>query len=166
MLLILLACGGDPSCGGDEPGIDQDGDGSPAALDCDDGDPGRHPGASEACDGVDSDCDGLDDLEDPDVDTTACPAPLTGLLLVSDADAVLHGSWDSASSGEVLPATGDLDGDGIADVLVYTGTDGATEARLSVVPGTVRGDVRVDLAAYSRVTVGVTNARRRSWWRT
>lgn len=40
---------------------DIDGDGfSQADGDCDDGDPLRHPGATEACDGVDTDCDGLD----------------------------------------------------------------------------------------------------------
>jgi hypothetical protein len=39
------------------PTIDADGDGFGPGQDCDDGDPGRHPGAEEACDGVDSDCD-------------------------------------------------------------------------------------------------------------
>ena len=38
--------------------IDQDRDGSPAGVDCDDLDPLRAPGAEERCDGVDNDCDG------------------------------------------------------------------------------------------------------------
>lgn len=38
--------------------VDADGDGSFASVDCDDADPGVHPGAAERCDGVDSDCDG------------------------------------------------------------------------------------------------------------
>ena len=38
--------------------------------DCNDADPNRHPDASESCDGIDSDCDGLTDLEDPDVPTS------------------------------------------------------------------------------------------------
>jgi hypothetical protein len=58
--------------GSDSPGdsladsgpVDRDGDGSPASEDCDDDDPGRHPGAEEHCDGVDEDCDDLVD-EDP-----------------------------------------------------------------------------------------------------
>ena len=37
---------------------DQDRDGSPLGVDCDDLDPLRTPGAEERCDGVDNDCDG------------------------------------------------------------------------------------------------------------
>lgn len=40
---------------------DRDGDGAPAADDCDDADPGAHPGADERCDAVDDDCDGAAD---------------------------------------------------------------------------------------------------------
>jgi streptogramin lyase len=41
--------------------IDEDGDGSPAMLDCDDSDPNSHPGAPELCDGADNDCDTIAD---------------------------------------------------------------------------------------------------------
>lgn len=44
---------------------DDDGDGHGGSAcggpDCDDADPGRHPGAAESCDGEDDDCDGLVD---------------------------------------------------------------------------------------------------------
>lgn len=40
---------------------DADGDGYPAADDCDDADPSAHPNATEYCDGVDNDCDGVID---------------------------------------------------------------------------------------------------------
>lgn len=59
-----LACGTDgagaPACVA-PPGADADGDGTPAGADCDDADPAVHPGATESCDGVDSDCSGTTD---------------------------------------------------------------------------------------------------------
>ena len=54
----LLACR-DPASGP----VDADGDGVPAARDCDDADPARSPERSEVPgDGIDQDCDGLDPL--------------------------------------------------------------------------------------------------------
>lgn len=50
-----LVCAGNDCVPGS---VDGDGDGSPAGVDCDDADPDVHPGASEACDGVDRDCSG------------------------------------------------------------------------------------------------------------
>ncbi|MDP2306414.1 MAG: MopE-related protein [Pseudomonadota bacterium] len=41
--------------------VDDDGDGWPLPLDCDDTLPGIHPGASELCNGSDDDCDGVVD---------------------------------------------------------------------------------------------------------
>lgn len=40
-------------------GPDADGDGFGAGCDCDDGNPDRHPGATELCDGSDNDCEPL-----------------------------------------------------------------------------------------------------------
>ncbi|MFH1462936.1 MAG: MopE-related protein [Pseudomonadota bacterium] len=48
-------CAGSPDCDGSQ---DMDSDGFPASVDCDDTDAAVHPGATEACDGVDNDCDG------------------------------------------------------------------------------------------------------------
>jgi hypothetical protein len=43
------------------PSSDGDGDGFGPGQDCDDADPAVHPGAEEACDGIDADCDGAGD---------------------------------------------------------------------------------------------------------
>lgn len=59
----------------DCPAGDADGDGFPDPADCDDVDPGVHPGAFELCDGVDQDCDG--DVDEPG-----------GLIVPTDAAAV------------------------------------------------------------------------------
>jgi hypothetical protein len=51
------------------PDDDLDEDGAPASLDCDEGDPTVHHGATETCDGRDEDCDlRIDDVEDVDQD--------------------------------------------------------------------------------------------------
>lgn len=79
---------------------DRDGDGhapAPCGMDCDDADPAVAPGAREACDLVDQDCDGTTDegaepraiLHDlPSIDPTMTSVPWgTNELLVTDARA-------------------------------------------------------------------------------
>ncbi|MEN9787696.1 MAG: hypothetical protein RLZZ299_2960 [Pseudomonadota bacterium] len=96
--------GVDADCaGGEEFDLDGDGiPGGPDGLDCDDTRADRYPGAAEACDGADNDCDSeIDEIDgrppltlwlDNDGDghgsgdpiESACPGDLTGLSTVGD----------------------------------------------------------------------------------
>jgi hypothetical protein len=142
LLLALPACSGgkeDPDMGGiqetaepgepndsgaddtDTPGddtgepadVDADGDGFFAEADCDDTDASVFPGAAEACDGVDNNCDGA---VDEGVTQTAYP----------DADG--DGFGDEAASTEVCePAAGFVLVGGDCDDTEATTAPGATE---------------------------------------
>ncbi len=100
------------------------------AGDCDDTAASVHIGAAETCgDGVDQDCDGSDER--------------CGLAVVAfgDADIRIDGgfgrggsAWTNGQVGQAL-ATGDTNGDGVADVLIGAPyPDG--EARLAIGPVT------------------------------
>jgi hypothetical protein len=85
---------------------------SAAADDCDDGASGVSPGAAEVCnDGLDDDCDGL---------PGSCS--FAGTLTNADANLWYYGpsAYDRLGSGVAAP--GDLDGDGLDELLV--GADG------------------------------------------
>jgi hypothetical protein len=95
--------------------VDADRDGAEQAADCDDTDASRTPGATEACDGVDNDCDDAIDDGATDSDTDGvcdaldpCPADVGD---DSDGD----GSCDSADLCVGDDAAGDADGDDICD---------------------------------------------------
>ena len=67
--LLLTACPpSKPDDSGATADVDADGDGYTSLEDCDDEDPEVFPGALELCNGVDDDCDGYADADDPSVD--------------------------------------------------------------------------------------------------
>ncbi|MBN2494969.1 MAG: hypothetical protein JXR96_10295 [Deltaproteobacteria bacterium] len=69
---------------------------SPVDTDCDDGEPAMFPGNPEICtDGLDNNCDGLTDLEDP----VACPTITVTIHTPSDPYEISHGGngWLSAT---------------------------------------------------------------------
>jgi hypothetical protein len=94
MLVLLAGCGAD----------DADQDGFPVGEDCDDADPAVFPGATEVCNDVDDDCDGLidpptsegvqivypdkdgDGYGDPDGVRKACDVPLGWTTDRTDCD--------------------------------------------------------------------------------
>jgi hypothetical protein len=95
--------------------VDADGDGFPASLDCDDGEPAVHPAATEVCNDRDDDCDGLVDDADPGL--------VGGLSLHRDADG--DGFGDASVQ---VTACAEHDG------AVIDGSD-CDDARASVHPG-------------------------------
>ena len=58
---LLAGCGEEPLPAGQYTYTDADQDGYPSQVDCDDADRQVNPGATEACDGVDNNCDGVVD---------------------------------------------------------------------------------------------------------
>jgi hypothetical protein len=81
---------GPEACGPPEPGA------SERAEDCDDGDPSRYPEAAEVCNGLDDDCDGRVDEEDPDWEEAS------GVAQYLDGDRDLFGSGGVVWSCELL----------------------------------------------------------------
>jgi hypothetical protein len=129
---------------------DRDGDGFRAVEaggeDCDDSDPAVHPGALELCtDAVDSDCDGA-----------LCPAREEVRLdpdqpwLAGDAEGALL---------RTLGPPADLDGDGHAELLLWTGAD--SENRVPFMVHAVPFPVSTAPTTLAQVTTATVQYRER-----
>ncbi|MCB9662476.1 MAG: hypothetical protein H6732_00025 [Alphaproteobacteria bacterium] len=74
--------------------------------DCDDTDPNRRPGATERCNGVDDDCDGLLDDDDADLVASGVPGAVQGYPdLDADGFASLAPRWACTAPTPPWPTT-------------------------------------------------------------
>ncbi len=168
-----LCDGFDNDCDGAVPSTEQDNDGdgyrgcgtSSAAADCDDMVWSVHPGAPEVCNGRDDDCDGQTGLDEADVDGDGwmscsgdcddsdchtypgaqerldlvdndCDGVVEGMVTTEAAFAVIKGMRVEAHLGFSLGAGGDLNGDGIGDLVIGAPWDDVPETA-----GTYEGSV-------------------------
>ena len=115
----------------------------PAGLqDCDDAEPASAPDLVEVCgDGIDNDCSG---------DGSGC-------LPVGGAVATLYGARLAGAPGDEAATsitTGDLDGDGLAEVILGAGAHSGGVATLHIVGAAgspPSGDVDLDTGAYGTI---------------
>ncbi|MFN7145380.1 MAG: MopE-related protein, partial [Myxococcota bacterium] len=110
-----------------------DGYTAPTGDDCDDAEPLANPGGTEtAGNGIDDDCDGVADA-----------------VALADADLVVSGTFAEGTAGYSVAGGGDVDGDGLDDVLVGMPGDGtvAEEAgAVALVRGGASGTVLTSAA--------------------
>jgi len=122
----FTVCGSDPVDGGTDPTL----------VDCVDADAAIHPGAAEACNAVDDDCDGeIDpDCECVDGATTSCGATAVGACALGVATCE-GGRW-GACAGEVAMASETCNGiDDDCDGTIDDHTDRACGAGRACLDG-------------------------------
>ena len=141
--LFALACHDTPVDKSDDSGVrlaDLDGDGHFEDVDCDDADAAVHPDASELCDGVDNDCDGIVD-NDTAVDAAEWYVDLDG-----------DGYGDPGASARACEAPADhVDNAEDCDdteALAYTGADEVCDGVDNDCDGTVDNDTALDASTW------------------
>jgi PKD repeat protein len=127
--------------------VDGDGDGVSAPADCDDTNAAIHPGATESCNDVDDDCDGV---VDDGLQRACCGA---GVAMCS------AGAWSTCS----VSCPGEVDAGSSVDAGTAAGGDGGVappiEAASSCASMGARGDVSIVLLGV--LAVGLVGRRRR-----
>ena len=106
------------------------------ADDCDDTNADVNPGAEEVCyDGLDNDCDASTDGE----------CDYSGKVRFHDADARLFGAVSGDAAGTDV-ASGDVDGDGVPDLIVSASMAGSGAGAVYVVHGPANGPIGLEHA--------------------
>ncbi len=140
--------------------------------DCDDDDPGVNPDATETCNGIDDDCDGLVDDGDPGLDTSSAYTwyldadsdgfgdALVSVSACDPPDGYLADSTDCDDTQyEVNPAAPELCGDGVDNDCDGTATGCIPEGVVDLAEADARffGSQENSFAGFSVAGVGDTN---------
>jgi len=139
---IAWYCDDGDDCDDADPGLnpaDADGDGvSTCDGDCDDDEPRISPALTEVCnDGLDNDCDGtLNDCRH------------SGTMQATEADIIIRGV-DGECAGVGMDTAGDIDGDGVNDVVVgayYNDLGGTHAGGAYILYGPLDGEITTSTA--------------------
>jgi len=138
--------GVDSDCGEDND-YDADADGYDSDLhsgtDCDDDEPLANPGMAEVCnDGIDNDCSG---------DAPECALSLD----YTSRGAYIHGDAADSGMGGAADMSGDLDGDGMADLITGADADSTAYVLFGGLSGTLQATAEAD-AEVTDATGGET----------